>query len=1101
MNYLKNVTYPSTEDEEFQRKIYEKREFYYNRIPEKKEIKEYSDLKQYRDNICAGKFSLLNQQNTLANFINPDTPFRGLLIFQGTGAGKTCSAVAICENFKEQVKKYNTKIYVLVPGPLNKEGWKDEIIKCTKDTYTQESFNHMLDPDEKERAMCKAKAAALQYYRIMSYRGFYKKVLGQKIIEKTEIKKKTYKKTEEGEYERDLSIDRIDHLNNAVIVVDEAHNITGNEYGLALQKIIKNSDNLRVLLLSATPMKNLGDDIIEMLNYLRPPADPILRDKVFTGDKNYMMDLKPNGMEYFKKMTQGYVSYFRGSDPATFAKQVDIGEIPAGVLFTPMVRCTMEKFQLATYNSVKDDTTANLEDALERRSAAVANFAFPGLSPDKKKIVGYFGREGIATLRNQMNANKQLLQQKIKDTFFPPDTPISDVLFETKNKNIGGLIFHRNYLHKFSNKFASCLDNLFQLVEGKKEARTAFVYSNLVKSGIELFEQVLLQNGCLEWNEANSYNIGDNTLDAITGMTYKQFIASDIQRPFYPMTFLTITGQSEESKDAVPAEKKRVLDNVFSQVDNVDGRHIKFVLGSKVMNEGITMRNIAEVHILDVYFNLGKVYQVIGRAIRHCVHYDIMNEDDPYPGVNVFRYTVSLPDKKTLSTEEELYQKAEKKFMLIKKLERAMKEVAIDCPLNYNGNVLKDELVQHKDCRVPGDNANKEGKLCPATCDYMQCNYVCADKSLELKHYDRTTQLYGTIQKEKLDYSTFNATLARSEINTSKELIKEMFRFQYVYTLEEIKKNITKKYPQDKREMLDIFFVYKALDELIPTNENDFNNFKDIIYDKYNVGGYLIYRGKYYIFQPFNENEDILMYYRSTYMNDLKHELSVREYIKSNDTMNKLLDDTLSKHENMKTKFVFNLEYYDKKEDNQYVGIIDNTKGEDMFKLREKREKNADQRRVSGIPSIKGAVCFTANDKEQLTSIAKELGVKNINNKTTNRYSLCDIIKHRLLFLEKYINDNKTYIIIPTNHPVYPFPLNLQDRIQFINKRINHALMTNITLDVSKKDNGIFEGLRDKTLDRYVIGFKHDNAHDTHQAVIGELGFSLKGSVWEMVVE
>lgn len=1099
MNYIKNVTYPSIEDEAFQRKIYEKREFYYNRIPEKQEIREYSDLKQYRDNICSGKFNLLNQQNTLANFINPDTPFKGLLIFHGTGTGKTCSAVAICENFKEQVKKYNTKIYILVPGPLNKENWKDEIVKCTKDTYKKEGDGNLLDPVEKDRVMCKAKAAALQYYRIMSYRGFYKKVLGQKIIERTDVKKKTYKKTEEGEYERDLSIDRIDNLNNAVIVVDEAHNITGNEYGQALQKIIDNSQNLRILLLSATPMKNLGDDIVEMLNYMRPKKDPILRDRIFTSDKNYMMELKPNGLEYLKKMTQGYVSYYRGSDPATFAKQIDMGEIPKGILFTPVVRCPMEKFQFGIYNSVKDDTASNLEDALERRSAAVANFAIPGLTPDKKGVAGYFGREGLSTLRSQLNSNKLLVQTKIKEKFFPSDAPVNDIIFDTKNKNIGGLIFHRKYLPNFSIKFANCLDNIMELVEGAKGARTAFVYSNLVKSGIELFEQVLIQNGCLEWNENGNYNINDNTRDAITGMPYSEFVKSEIRRQFYPMTFLTITGQSEESKDAIPEEKKRILDTVFSNIDNLDGRHIKFVLGSKVMNEGITLRNVREVHILDVYFNLGKVYQVIGRAIRHCVHYDIMNEEDPYPEVSIFRYTVSVPDKSKLSTEEELYQKAEKKFMLIKQVERAIKEVAIDCPLNYNGNVLKEELGEYENCRTPG--ASGEGKLCPAACDYTACGYMCGDKSLNLKHYDNTTRLYRAITRENLDYSTFTTKLARSEIDTAKELIKEMYRFQYVYTLDEIKKKITKKYPEDKRDMLDMFFVYKALDELIPTTENDFNNFKDTIFDKYNVSGYLIYRGKYYIFQPFNENENVLMYYRSTYMNDLKHELTIREYIRSDAKMNKLLEETENKYDNTKVKFKFDLEYYDSKDDFKYVGILDNNKGDEVFKLREGRSKVVMKKRVSGIPSIKGAVCFTANDKEQLMNIGKEIGVKNLNAKTSNRYSLCDLIKHRLLYLEKYADDKKTYMIVPTNHPKYPFPFNLEDRVNHISKRLNNTLLTNISLDKKKQDGGIFEELRDKSLPKYTVSFAHEKAYEKNTQEIQQLGFSLQGNKWSMTVE
>ena len=51
-----------------------------------------------------------------------------------------------------------------------------------------------------------------------------------------------------------------------------------------------------------------------------------------------------------------------------------------------------------------------------------------------------------------------------------------------------------------------------------------------------------------------------------------------------------------------------------------------------------------------------------------------------------------------LSTEEELYKKAELKYLLIKKVERALKEVAIDCPLNIHGNMFKEELEKYKNC-------------------------------------------------------------------------------------------------------------------------------------------------------------------------------------------------------------------------------------------------------------------------------------------------------------------------------------------------------------------------------------------------------------------
>ena len=81
------------------------------------------------------------------------------------------------------------------------------------------------------------------------------------------------------------------------------------------------------------------------------------------------------------------------------------------------------------------------------------------------------------------------------------------------------------------------------------------------------------------------------------------------------------------------------------------------------MNEGISLRNVKTVHILDVYFNFGRVDQVVARAIRWCSHYDLMNKDHPYPEVKLYKYAVTLENNQ-LSTEENLYHKAELKYLL-----------------------------------------------------------------------------------------------------------------------------------------------------------------------------------------------------------------------------------------------------------------------------------------------------------------------------------------------------------------------------------------------------------------------------------------------------
>ena len=124
-------------------------------------------------------------------------------------------------------------------------------------------------------------------------------------------KKNKYRRTEEGDYERDISGDKIESLDNTILIVDECHSFTGNDHGVALRKIIKKSKNLKILLLSATPMKNLGDDIIELMNFLRPQNDPIKRDSLsFNSRKLYKDKFTSDNIygEFVKFIEKNYSS-------------------------------------------------------------------------------------------------------------------------------------------------------------------------------------------------------------------------------------------------------------------------------------------------------------------------------------------------------------------------------------------------------------------------------------------------------------------------------------------------------------------------------------------------------------------------------------------------------------------------------------------------------------------------------------------------------------------------------------------------------------------------------------------------------------------------
>ena len=131
----KEYTYPSPTNPELQSIIYNKREFHVNKIPERPNLDNYDDIKELRDEICANPKGMRPHQAFLSNLINPDTPYKGILVIHGTGTGKTCAAINIAEKFKDMVQKYNTKIHILVQGPILRENWSKELLKCTGETY------------------------------------------------------------------------------------------------------------------------------------------------------------------------------------------------------------------------------------------------------------------------------------------------------------------------------------------------------------------------------------------------------------------------------------------------------------------------------------------------------------------------------------------------------------------------------------------------------------------------------------------------------------------------------------------------------------------------------------------------------------------------------------------------------------------------------------------------------------------------------------------------------------------------------------------------------------------------------------------------------
>jgi hypothetical protein len=123
--------------------------------------------------------------------------------------------------------------------------------------------------------------------------------------------------------------------------------------------------------------------------------------------------------------------------------------------------------------------------------------------------------------------------------------------------------------------------------------------------------------------------------------------------------------------------------------------------------------------------------------------------------------------------------------------------------------------------------------------------------------------------------------------------------------------------------------------------------------------------------------------------------------------------------------------------------------------------------------------------------MAKKVNALNFDPSGT-RNDICQKIKERLIFLEKYSIDNKTYLIIPKNHSKYEFPFNIKDRVEYVKTKLKDFKLT-----IKKEDNGIFDGVRNKKYPKYII----TSNDEIDASLVEELKFKKDGKKYSIIIE
>ena len=71
---------------------------------------------------------LFSHQKIVRDYLQVESPYRGLLLYHGLGVGKTCAAIAI------EGLKHHRQIYILLNKSL-KQNFKLELMKCGDEYY------------------------------------------------------------------------------------------------------------------------------------------------------------------------------------------------------------------------------------------------------------------------------------------------------------------------------------------------------------------------------------------------------------------------------------------------------------------------------------------------------------------------------------------------------------------------------------------------------------------------------------------------------------------------------------------------------------------------------------------------------------------------------------------------------------------------------------------------------------------------------------------------------------------------------------------------------------------------------------------------------
>jgi len=852
--------YPSLDDPMFNLKIASRREFFDTQYEGK-----ILDIKEAAD-VCNSQFELAPHQAFVRNFLSFQTPYNGLLLYHGLGSGKTCSAISVAEEMRQYQKQMGlSKKIIIVASPNVQDNFRlqlfDEaklkeknglwnIRACVGNSFLKEINPMNIRGMPKEKVISQINRIIRESYEFFGYIEFANYV--RRI--KSDVKPITGAESDDKVAERKRRKLR-SVFDDRLIIIDEAHEIRisndnkDKRVAMELRDVVKSTDNLRLLLLTATPMFNSYKEVIWLINLLllNDKREQISLRDVFDDDGDFKTDPKtgePIGRQLLERKATGYVSFVRGENPYTFPfkvwpsqfskqhtlssaqypkEQLNEKQIVKKIENLELYVSKVGKYQNKVYSYIIErlkvksiqgeggirnmPTFENMEAfgyTLLQRPLEALNIVYPSVEFDELSKSKLSGEKQLIDPKDLVG--KAGLSRVMKYKELSERTAFKS--FEYRQGPYEGM-FSPSKIENYSCKIKAVTDAIMNS-EG-----IVIVYSQYIDGGLVPTALALEELGFSRLNESQSLFKSPPT-PIIDSITYKP---AEKGKTFKKASYIMITGEKMLSPDNLSEFK------VCTEPRNYDGSIVKVVLLSQAGGQGLDFANIRQVHILEPWYNLNRLEQVIGRAVRNCSHKALPLKER---NVQIFLHGSLLASSKTEAADLYVYRTAEAKSVQIGNVSRLLKEIAVDCLLNMEQqNFTAEKMKQTIKITLSSKqniNYNVGDKPYTFACDYLDtCEYKCKP--------------IASVSEKDITDETYSKSFINNNNDRILQRVRELFLERHIYDKQTLKNmiNAVRSYPS--------FQIDSALTQLV----NDRN---ELVGDRFGRVGRVINLNELYMFQP-----------------------------------------------------------------------------------------------------------------------------------------------------------------------------------------------------------------------------------------------------------